>query len=416
MYIQKSIKKVNVKCSRVLESALSEWVSSIVVIESLGGKQEIIQELANQLQGLTLKEEVMTTDMANPLLSEQERLDHSNDLVNTMIDNNHSKIYFLSDLVPIAAVQLFLFACVSGLRCVAFVEASGVKDAARSLLKMDATADDLTQFNFINRTALPCPSTVTTFITLRSQSPRSKVVLLARPIKCDLLEYNRLLRSSLISRWKSAGRDFVYTGITSLKDVRPRLRHRLADYKKIPGFSRDEGFGLLNTAHVLEVWVNALVDFKTYIPLFDQAMHSYHGFHYIYQNRGRYDLDHAYSNISSKNKAGSSFVLLTPVLKAVNRSYNSIEKDLARDPLGNNTVQFGTWFIFPKLVGIYAPTLARDRTVERGLDRVRDELFRMGAISKQELVLTKQDLREFYGGVLRGRTIRQAEKNGPGVV
>lgn len=199
----------------------------------------------------------------------------------------------------------------------------------------------------------------------------------------------------------------VYTGITSLADLKPRLRHRHADYKMIPGFSREQGFGLVNTDRVVEVWVNSTLGFRTYIPLFDKAMATFHGFHYIWQNNHRFQLDHAFNREASKNLPGSSFVLLTPIPGAVNGSWNQIERDIALDPLGNKIVQFGTWFILPKLIGIHAPTEKHDRTIQRGLDRIKDELLEAGAITRDELEVAERGLKEFYTGVLRGREIRK---------
>ncbi|MGN7802496.1 hypothetical protein ACTJKE_07145 [Ensifer sp. 22521] len=303
------------------------------------------------------------------------------------------------------------------------VVADSVEDAVTSLWGHGISGEEIAEAQFLDLTGEPSTHSVA---LPERVIPAPPVFSIPSPNGMSLDDYVANTRSALIRRWTSDVNDTAFTGVFSVADLKARFRNGYAKRydlstrrRKKTSLRADsvnhvdehlddghlDGFGAITKNGLLEVWVNAALDHRGYAPLFRQAAMQAHGFDYDVENRGRFDLDHAFGRKISIEHSRAKYVLLVPIRKQFNRSWGYIERFTAHDPIGHPAMQQATWFTMPKMLGLYAPSLSRDGTIENGLLRISRELLECGAIFSHQTQEAILGLKDLYQGVWRGKDV-----------
>lgn len=311
-------------------------------------------------------------------------------------------------------------------RVVITVLADTVEEAVLKLISHDVPADQIEEFYLVDLTGHPP--------TLRVEVPdrvlpTPTVSKVPTPGRWSLDDYVTNNQYALAHRWKHEKFDPAFTGVFEIQHLDHLVRNGRAERFDLSLPARKlkhtdgkgvttiadhaPGFGVINRAGLLEVWVHVSLEHRDYTALFQKAALLAHGFDYMAENERRYDLDHAFGRSISIRHSRANYVLLAPIARSVNRSWGHVEKYYALSGAGHPNMQQASWFSGPKMLGLYAPSLSRDKTIGAGISRIADGLFERDAISKREKSDAIFGLRELYQGVWIGQDMRRGIANIP---
>jgi len=381
-----------------LEQVMSSRRQTVIVAKTT--EDFAIVEAAVKALSRPISPRVLTLPDERPAEAHQARKWFDNLLAGAEQDNDRRLLIF-PPLEDVASATLLMAASEGGIRLVTSIVASDVETALRSLQAYGFCHDVLSSLQLYDLTT----NRHRNFCRVAAEplrAARTPVARLASPIKLSLTDYIQRTRETFTKRWQTI-RDLPFAGIREIGDINHLFRHRKADYKSIPGVKPEKAFGIVTDLGLLEVWVHVSLGFKEYIPIFQAAARDVHGFHYY--GGGKFHLDHAFSRHAAKEDR-ASFVRLFPIEAQVNTSWNHVEKFLPHGTAGRRSKHILDWFIMSKLLGICAPTLRHDGTIDRGLNRIVEELVQANAISDHEREQAHEGLSDLYQSVFRGISIR----------
>ncbi|MFL0690722.1 MAG: hypothetical protein ACJLUP_00860 [Agrobacterium tumefaciens] len=382
-----------------LEDVMPSGRQTLVIAKSPEDFATIEATVKALSQGVPTR--VLTLPEVRPVEAHQARKWFDNLLAVAEQDNDEGLLIF-PPIEDVASATLLMAASEGGIRLITSIVATDVETALRSLQSYGFGHDELSSLQLYDLTT----SRHRKFCRVLAepqQAARAPVVRLASPMKLSLTDYIHRTREALTRRWQMT-RDLPFAGITEIDDIKHLFRHRKADYRRIPGVKPETAFGIVTDLGLLEVWVHFSLNFKDYIPIFQVAARDVHGFHYY--GGGKFHLDHAFSRNSAKQDGRANFVRLFPIEAQVNTSWNHVEKFLPHGIAGRRSKHILDWFIMSKLLGICAPTITHDRTIERGLRRIVEELVQANAINDHEREEALEGLEDLYRAVSRGVSIR----------